>query len=190
MAPREEPSDSLSASEGSLVRAYPQAVPHTPRNALRTAGIGDAERLLEIERAAGLAAMGHIFPREEYPYPSEGVLARWHRTLVEPGVTVLVDADPDEARAPQAFVAFDAHIIRHLAVHPDAQGRGLGRAIVEAALPHLADPRLWCLEENHAALEFYRRTGWEPTGERRASDFEPHPPEVQLRHAPVARSVD
>ncbi|WP_167051150.1 GNAT family N-acetyltransferase [Salinibacterium sp. ZJ77] len=142
----------------------------------RRAEPADAERLLEIERAAGLAAMGHIFPRDRFPYPTDAVLARWRRTLVEPGVTVLVEA----GEQPVAFVAFDADIIRHLAVHPDAQGRGLGRAIVDAAVPHLAEPRLWCLEENHAALVFYARTGWSPTGLTRPSDFEPHPTELQL----------
>lgn len=151
--------------------------PSRPR--FRRAEPADAERLLEIERAAGLAGMAHIFPPERFPYPADAVLGRWRRTLVEPGATVLVDA----GEPPMAFVAFDAEIIRHLAVHPDAQGRGLGRAIVEEALPHLADPRLWCLAENHAALAFYARTGWEPTGLEKPSDFEPHPTEIQLRRA-------
>ena len=163
-------------------------MPPTPPHRFRRAEPADAERLLEIERAAGLAAMAHIFPPDLHPYPDAEVRERWHRTLVEPGVTVLVEV-PDAGEPPRAFVAFDAHIIRHLAVHPDAQGAGLGRAIVEAALPHLADPRLWCLEDNHAALAFYARTGWTPTGERRASDFSPHPPEVQLRHAPTATAT-
>ncbi len=56
-------------------------------------------------------------------------------------------------------------------VHPDAQGRGVGRALMDDAVAALAargvtEVRLWVLAENAPSRRFYERYGLEPDGER------------------------
>jgi GNAT superfamily N-acetyltransferase len=71
-----------------------------------------------------------------------------------------------------------------LYVRPTAQGKGLGRRLLEAATEQLAGDGasravLWVFEGNGPARLFYAREGWRPTGERRV---EPRfgVPELQL----------
>jgi len=46
----------------------------------------------------------------------------------------------------------------------------------------------WVLADNHTARAFYRTLGWSETGERRKSEFPPHPLALQMMqknpHAP------
>jgi ribosomal protein S18 acetylase RimI-like enzyme len=72
-----------------------------------------------------------------------------------------------------------------LYVHPDAQGLGLGRSLLEAAVQGLAAAghsaaTLWVFSDNTAARAFYTRLGWTPDG---ATRTEPayRLPEVRLR---------
>jgi ribosomal protein S18 acetylase RimI-like enzyme len=74
-----------------------------------------------------------------------------------------------------------------LYVHPDSQGLGLGRALLEAAVQRLAEAghraaTLWVFADNTAARAFYTRQGWTPDG---AARTEPayRLPEVRLRRA-------
>lgn len=51
--------------------------------------------------------------------------------------------------------------IHHLYVAPEAQRRGVGRALVDACAQHFGRPlSLKCLTANHDARRFYRATGW------------------------------
>lgn len=55
--------------------------------------------------------------------------------------------------------------IHHLHVHPDARGRGVGQALLDALQTWLPQPwRLKCVRKNVGALRFYRRGGWEELG--------------------------
>lgn len=59
---------------------------------------------------------------------------------------------------------------------PDAIGTGVGHALHEAGLDHLAEHGfarvvLWVFEANDAALRFYRAHGWAPDGGREHFDF-------------------
>jgi GNAT superfamily N-acetyltransferase len=142
----------------------------------RRAGPGDAEALRDLERAANVVGLAHVFG--DTPFPEDDVLARWRATLVESGAVVLLHD--------HAFTSWDADgRVRHLAVHPDAWGRGLGReglalavAAVEAAG---VEPHLWALELNHRALRLYDHLGWVRTGETRRAGWPPHPVELRLR---------
>ena len=147
----------------------------------RLATAADAVALRDLERAANLAALGHVFPPERYPFPDDAVLARWVLVLAEPGVDVLVLDGPDGL---MAYAAHDDCWLRHLAVHPRHWGDGLATAGVEAAQAAMrrrgsTQASLWCLAENHRARRLYEHLGWRATGEQQDAPWPPHPVEVR-----------
>ena len=149
---------------------------------LRPAGPADAEALTALERAAGLAALGHVFPPDRHPYPSADVLARWHLVLADPDTFVLVvDRDPGL----DCVVAYDAAgTLRHLAVDPGRWGLGWGEWAVRHAVEAmsglgLSELRLWCLAENRHARRLYERLGWRVTGATQPAPWPPYPVEVE-----------
>ncbi len=147
----------------------------------RAATAADAEALRDLERAANLVALGHVFDPREFSFPAEGVLARWRTVLDEPSVTVDVAEGPPGLIV---FAAYDTATLRHLAVHPDWWGQGVGSAAVDRAVARIraggVAPRLWCLVANERARAFYRRLGWEPTGAERQAEWPPYPTEIEM----------
>ena len=146
----------------------------------RPAGPDDAVTLRDLERAANLVGLAHVFAG--LPFPDVAVLARWQSTLADPGVTVEVLEDP----APVALVAHDsAGRLRHLAVHPDRWGSGLARSAVARSVAAIRasgrTPVLWVLAANHRARRLYDHLGWEPTGREQPAEWPPYPVELQLR---------
>lgn len=153
---------------------------------LRPATAADAPALRDLERAANLVGLAHVFPVADFPFPDDEVLARWRRVLADPGVVVeVVDADADgRALGLDCLVAYDATTLRHLAVHPRRWGSGLARLAVTRAARAIRDggaqPRLWCLAANGRALGLYAHLGWEPTGVEKRSEWTPFPTEREL----------
>jgi RimJ/RimL family protein N-acetyltransferase len=147
----------------------------------RDATHADVAALRDLERAANLAALGHVFPPDRYPFPDDDVLARWTIVLDSPDVAVLVD---DRNGDLVALAAYDDTTVRHLAVHPDHWGSGLASRALETAL-HAMDLRgctvasLWCLEENRRARRLYEYLGWRATSDRREAPWPPHPVEMR-----------
>lgn len=152
-----------------------------PRAAeVRAACSDDADVLTALERAASLAALGHVFPPDAYPYPTDEVRARWVATLADPAVRVLLLDDPLLPGVLAAFVAFDDTHVRHLAVHPRRWGHGFGRRTLTEAVSQMDAPRLWVLEANARARSVYEHLGWAPTGRSRQAEWPPYPTEVEL----------
>lgn len=152
--------------------------------AFRRATASDAPALLELERSANLAALGHVFPPDRHPFPEGDVLARWTLVLADPGVRVDV-VDAEDGTGLLCVVASDDETVRHLAVRPDAWGRGLARACVERAAREIRaggrTPRLWCLVDNHRARGLYEHLGWRATGVTEEAEWPPHP--MQMEYA-------
>lgn len=147
----------------------------------RAASRDDLVALRDLERAASLAALGHVFPPERYPYPDDAVLTRWAIVLDDPEVEVLVAEEDGELTL---LAAYDDSTLRHLAVRPDRWGRGLASAAVEEVLRALDErgcrvASLWCLEENRRARDLYERLGWQATEDRREAPWPPHPVEMR-----------
>jgi RimJ/RimL family protein N-acetyltransferase len=159
----------------------------------RVATEEDLMALCDLERDANTAALGHVFPPQDYPFPEDDVLARWALVLQDPAVQVLVlDADPDApAKGLVLFAAHDDRSLRHLAVRPDHWGHGLATTAVETVV-HQMDLRgtavaeLWCLEENHRARRLYEYLGWRATADRREAPWPPHPVEMRYTRLVVA----
>jgi RimJ/RimL family protein N-acetyltransferase len=162
----------------------------------RPARDDDLVPLRDLERAANLAALSHVFPPERYPFPDDAVLARWRLVVDDPSATVLVADEMDSGRV-IAYVAYDDSTLRHLGVHPDHWGRGLATTAVRTALRGMAihggqvspgggqispggsQISLWCLTENHRARRLYEHLGWTATDEEREASWPPHPTVVR-----------
>lgn len=101
---------------------------------------------------------------------------RWSGFFDTPGVCTLVAVDGDVYAGTASFGASrfpeyggEGELIS-LYLRPEYVGRGLGRALLSAALNALADMGfdavfLWVLEENAAARAFYERMGFVRGGE-------------------------
>ena len=145
----------------------------------RPAAAGDAVALRDLERAANVVGLAHVF--SGLAFPDDGVLARWRATLADPTVTVLMtDA---------AFTSWDTGgRLRHLAVHPDHWGTGLAREGVELAVAGIRragrTPVLWVLAANHRARGLYEHLGWAPTGREQPAEWPPYPIELELALRP------
>jgi ribosomal protein S18 acetylase RimI-like enzyme len=75
-------------------------------------------------------------------------------------------------------------------ISPEARGRGIGRALVEAVLGQaraksMTRVHLWVAESNRSARLLYERCGFQPTAER-----QPLPSNPQLPEIAMARSLD
>ncbi len=149
----------------------------------READEHDLLALTDLERAANLAALSHVFPPDRYPFPEDDVLARWRLVLDDPTAAVMVADDPvtDDLIA---YAAYDDTTLRHLAVRPDHWGEGLATTAIETVL-HAMDLRgatavsLWCLKQNHRARRLYEYLGWAATDDEREAPWPPHPTEMR-----------
>jgi RimJ/RimL family protein N-acetyltransferase len=81
----------------------------------------------------------------------------------------------------------DAGEVESIYLAPEAWSRGLGRAVLAAAVDDLGERGfeplvLWVLTLNERARRFYEAAGWRPDGERRVLDFDGTPIE-EMRYA-------
>jgi ribosomal protein S18 acetylase RimI-like enzyme len=159
---------------------------------IRYARPGEEQLLTGLERAAGLAAFGHIFPAEQFPFPDEEVRRRWQSVLSDRTRQTMIAESGDE---PIGYASYGSGILQHLGVSPDHQRGGVGTALLQAAEDELFADRstaaasLWVMQENHDAQRFYRDNGWAATDEVRAGQFPPYPAEIRMtrRNPHIAR---
>ena len=156
---------------------------------IRRARADEAKLLTRIERAASEATLGHVYPPDEYPFPSAAIARRWRRLLRDRKSWVYV---LEQFGTPVGYVGFgDAEIV-NLGVVPQQLRRGFGSALLEFAALEMFDRgalelRLWVLVENYVARSFFRGSGWTETKERRDASHPPQPRELQLvRRNPAA----
>ena len=91
--------------------------------------------------------------------PTAGVSEDFADVTKGETIWIAVDAQ-NKPLAVLAVQEGDAYI-HHLYVDPQAQGQGLGRALLQHLQSRLAFPwRLKCVAQNHDALKFYARMGW------------------------------
>lgn len=143
----------------------------------RQADEADLLDLMELERDANVAALGHVFPG---PFPEDDVLARWAIMLDSGQVRVDV---VHAAGGLVAVAAYDDSSLRQLAVHPTVWGNGLARQGVQRAIAAIgAGATLWCLEQNYRARGLYEHLGWSVTGHQQECVWPPHPKELEYVH--------
>lgn len=76
-----------------------------------------------------------------------------------------------EEQAPDSSLDHTVGEVLAIYVDPECQGRGAGRALLDAAVAELrlrgaGEVRLWVLEDNAPARRFYQRYGFAPDGAR------------------------
>jgi GNAT superfamily N-acetyltransferase len=141
--------------------------------------------LFELEKAASLAGLGHVFPFEKFPFPDEEVLAKYRLWFEDPDFKAVALGHGTRLIA---HAAYDREQLRQLSVHPEHWGSGLADSIVEAALDDMTAggaerARLWVLTANARARRFYECTGWVSSGKASRSQFVPHPEMLEyVRH--------
>jgi len=137
---------------------------------VRAATTDEAEQLFEVQRAASLAGLAHIYPPEQYPYPDDAVLERW-RTFAG---TILV---AEHGARILGVAGIEDDWLLGFYVRPEAWGTDVAHTLHAAALEQ-GIARLWCLEHNHRARHFYEKRGWATNGESRVVEYPPHPLDV------------
>jgi ribosomal protein S18 acetylase RimI-like enzyme len=132
---------------------------------IRPARQGDEEALARINRAAWALA--------DDPPPIERLRDAFAERLGQQDRTLFVAEENGELRG---FVSYGDGEIHALYVHPDVQGRGIGRALLEKALEELKrrsheEATLWSLAVNDRATAFYEANGFARDGAARANEI-------------------
>ena len=147
---------------------------------VRPAKREDIESAFQVQRAASLAALGHIYPPDRYAFPDDAIRARWQQAVGTTEGTVIV-AERD-GRVVGVAAAKDGWL-DGLYVLPEEWGNGVAGRLHDGALSALAaagatTARLWVLEDNTRARRFYERRGWRLDGSERVVPFPPHPRDI------------
>ena len=129
---------------------------------IRAARPDEADALAAIQQRASVAALAHIFPPEQYPYPVEEIRRRWREALAE-GRSVLVYEDEGEL---VGVALTGPEWLDGLYVVPERWGSGAPRSSFTTRRSTSCGPRassaahLWVLDDNRRARRFYERLGW------------------------------
>jgi RimJ/RimL family protein N-acetyltransferase len=154
---------------------------------MRPATLDDVLGILDVQQPGAVAALTHIFPQREHPFPREQLIRRWQEEVADPDTRVFVSTD--DAGQINGFAAIGTAQLVHFGTAVDSWGSGLAEDFHDAVLEELvrtAPPgttqlRLRVFEQNHRARRFYERLGWTPTGSRTRSSFAPHPILLEYR---------
>lgn len=148
---------------------------------LRRARPDDAACFQLMEQATSELMLAHVFPPENFPYPSNQVRARWELVLADMAHSCLI-AIVDGT--PAGYVAWADDLIQHLGVDPKFHRLGVATRLLSTAEQSIfttaEDAYVWVLVENKTAIEFYRRNSWRTTARRRRAEFHPFPIEAQM----------
>jgi ribosomal protein S18 acetylase RimI-like enzyme len=149
---------------------------------VRPASSSDAAAIAGVRIRSWRAAYAGIVPAAYLDgLDLAGETATWSERLGAPAAVWVRVAFIAEPPVPPRLVGFvSAGPARHageeglgevwaIYVDPEAQGRGAGRALMDAAVRGLAtrgfgDAVLWVFEANASARVFYERLGWAPDG--------------------------
>lgn len=141
--------------------------------AIRSATAEDLPALLDLFKVVAQQKNGIIrSPKEVTEAYVQGFLMK----SIQKGL-ILVFADDDKIYAEIHAYQLDTMVFRHLlteltiVVHPDYQGKGVGKAIFNAFLkkvkedyPHILRVELYVREKNKKAYLFYSKLGFREEG--------------------------
>lgn len=160
--------------------------PHAP--VLRPMTLADLDELMIVQREGAQVGLADVFPQQQFPFPTGQVRDRWEREIADVAVECFVVLDGRGAVAGFAALRGDEFLHFGTALHTWSSGlAGLAHDEVLALWTAHGYRRAWLrvFEKNARGRRFYERRGWQATGDRSRSDFEPHPVlltyEIELR---------
>lgn len=144
---------------------------------LRPLTPADLDDLVELQREGAVAALSHLFPQEEHPFPVAQVRARWAAELADPGVDAFAIVSAGRLAG---FAATRGDEFLHFGTALGTWGSGLAASAHDEVLDHLrgrGHQAAWLrvFDENRRAVRFYERRGWRPTDVVTRTEFAPHP---------------
>lgn len=154
---------------------------------LRLARPSDAAGLLALERALARERHGMVKLEDELPADAEAFAAQAGPSLAAPdhrGFRLVAEMEGRGVVAEISFIRFGLRMLRHggtlgIGVHPEAQGVGLGRALMSAVIDWAREHRdpdgervrrieLYVRADNARAVALYDSCGFVREGVRRA----------------------
>ncbi|MFG1752509.1 GNAT family N-acetyltransferase [Streptosporangium sandarakinum] len=148
---------------------------------IERAGPGDAGEILTVQRAAYVSE-AQLYGDPFIPPLVES--AEQVRAAVETGVVLVARQGERIVGAVRGRMSGTTCLVGRLVVAPDAQGRGVGGALLAALHAEAASARAFDLFTGHLSegnLRLYRRHGYRETRRERMSD---HLTLVHLRREP------
>ena len=153
----------------------PRAV--IPSPVLRPLVTDEVDELIELQRDGAIAALGHIFPQGEYPFPSAQIRARWAAEMGDPGIdcfAVVLDGRL------AGFAATHGDEFLHFGTALATWGSELADLAHDEVVDHVrahGHRQAWLrvYEENRRAIRFYERRGWRPTDDVGPGGYPPFP---------------
>lgn len=144
----------------------------------------DATAVARVHLDTWRETYGALLPESFFDEAAfERLQQRWNRWLDAPRPSVTIRVAELEGRIVGFAMATrpdtgpaELHMIYLLAVF---HGSGLGQALLDAAVSDLP-ALLWMAADNPRALAFYRRNGFEPTGEHRLDENFDNLAEIRL----------
>lgn len=132
---------------------------------IRPATSADLPRIAEIEVFNYRLNFYPIFHSDEFYFADLTV-----PNLIQARAAFIPDILVYDDGVVKGFLHFGGDEVRRLYVEPVLQGQGIGAALLEYAIRELHVTRLWALEKNTRAIEFYQRHGFRVTAERRLEE--------------------
>jgi putative acetyltransferase len=147
---------------------------------IREARAEEGPILAGVQERASVAALAHIFPPEDYPFPREAVHARWVTAVAAPETRALIAVSDEQ---PVGAACVTSGWLEGLYVVPERWGTGLADLLHGHALQLVRDIgsascKLWVLEDNIRARRFYERRGWRENGKTRVVEYPPNPLDI------------
>jgi ribosomal protein S18 acetylase RimI-like enzyme len=144
---------------------------------LRPSRVEDAEGLTELDRTLAEDGRGMVFGLDQVPTPEEWRvrIEMMGREREAKSVSLVAERRGTIAASAtlrQFVPSFCSHAaFVALGVHPDAQRRGIGRAMLEMLIEHakkssLIRVELYVRDDNHRARALYRSVGFVDEGVR------------------------
>ena len=136
--------------------------------------------LFEIQKAASLAGLGHIFPPDRFPYPNDAVRELWQEVVARLNHQAYVAVTDGKA---VGVAAIEGDWLNGFYVRPEQWGSDVAPALHDAVVDAIrtagcARAHLWVLEANARARRFYERRSWRENGTTRIVPYPPNPLDV------------
>jgi len=132
---------------------------------VRKAIADDFSRIAEIEIFNYRLNFYPIFRNDSYYFRELNVYAKTEEYMKNPEIAENICVYDDGTV--KGFIWTECDEVKKLFVEPVLQGNSIGSQLLEYAVERFSVNFLWALEKNKRALNFYRRHGFYPTGEKK-----------------------